>query len=55
MMAISRLFTKRISTSLGYLSASWPLVALNSTKGRMKNAPIANPASEGGSQPTCSW
>jgi hypothetical protein len=55
MMAISRRLTKRISTFLSYLSASCPLVAENSRKGRMNSAPITSPAIAGGSQATCSW
>ncbi|EWS57305.1 hypothetical protein Y695_04860 [Hydrogenophaga sp. T4] len=55
MMAISRFFTKRISTSLGYLSASWPLVAEKIRYGKINSAPITSPAMAGGSQLTCSW
>ena len=53
MTTISIVFSKRISRSLGYLSASWPLVAENSTKGKMNSAPITKPASDEGSH--CSW
>ncbi len=35
------------------MSVSWPLVAENRRKGRMKRAPIARPACAGGSQLTC--
>jgi hypothetical protein len=35
-------------------SASWPLVAEQSTKGATKSAPMTRPASSGGSQGTCS-
>ncbi|OIQ65893.1 hypothetical protein GALL_525440 [mine drainage metagenome] len=35
MIAISSSLTARISRALSSLSASWPLVAENSTKGRM--------------------
>ena len=55
MIAISSVFMNRISSALSYLSASWPLVAENSRKGRMNSAPITMPASAGGSQLTCSW
>ena len=54
-MAISRFLTNRITLVLSYLSVSWPLVAENSRKGRMNSAPITNPASAGGIQPTCNW
>ena len=55
MMAISRFLTTRISVALSNLSASCPLVAENSTNGRMNSAPIATPASAGGSHATFSW
>ncbi len=55
MMAISSRFTNTMSVRLSYLSASCPLVALNSKNGRMNNAPITSPAMAGGSQPICSW
>jgi hypothetical protein len=55
MMAISRRLTKRISTFLSYLSASCPLVAENSRKGRMNSAPITSPAMAGCSQATLIW
>jgi len=55
MTTISRFFTKRIMAVFSYLSVSWPLVALNSRKGRMNSAPITSPAMAGGSQPTLSW
>jgi len=55
MIAISSHFTKRISCALSCLSASCPLVAENSRKGRMNSAPITSPASDGGSQLTCTW
>jgi hypothetical protein len=55
MMAISSVLTKRISASLGNLSASCPLVALNRRKGRMNSAPMTRPACDGGSQLTWSW
>ena len=47
MMTISRLFTKRISVALSNLSASWPLVAEKSRKGRMKSAAISCTTSAG--------
>ena len=55
MMAISRSLTQRISRLFSSLSANWPLVAENSTNGRMNSAPITSPASAGGSQATCNW
>ena len=55
MMAISSVLTKRMMRVFSSLSANWPLVAENSTKGRMNSAPIASPASAGGSQATCNW
>jgi hypothetical protein len=55
MMMISSRFTKMMSVRLSYLSASWPLVAENSRKGRMNSAPITSPAMAGGSQLICSW
>ena len=55
MMATSKVLMPRISARLSNLSASWPEVALNSTKGRMKTAPITKPAMAGGSQLTDSW
>ena len=55
MIAISRFLTKRMRRVFSNLSASWPLVAENSTKGRMNSAPITSPAIAGGSQATCSW
>ncbi len=55
MMTISSDLTKRISSALSSLSASCPLVAENSRKGRMNSAPITRPAIAGGSQLTCNW
>jgi hypothetical protein len=54
MITISRFLTMRVSAALSNLSASWPDVAENSRNGAMKTAPIASPASDGGSQSTCS-
>ena len=51
----SKTLMARISRRLSSLSASCPEVALNSTKGRMKMAPITSPASAGGSQAMLSW
>ncbi len=51
MMAISRFLMKRINAALSYLSASWPAVAENSTKGRMKTPPITAPADFGSRPP----
>ena len=53
--ASSSHFTNTIRLRLSNLSASWPLVAENSRKGRMNSAPIASPAIAGGSHATCSW
>jgi len=44
MTAISKVFTKRVSIALSYLSAIWPEVAESSTNGRMKIAEIRNAA-----------
>ena len=55
MIAISRFFTKRIMAVLSCLSVNCPLVALNSRKGRMKSAPMINPAMAGGNQLMLSW
>ncbi len=55
MMPISSHLTKRMTTVLSYLSVSWPLVAENSRKGRMKSAPITSPAMLAGSQPSSIW
>ena len=55
MMSTSRLLTWRIMRALSYLSLSWPLVAENSTKGKINSAPITSPAIEGGNQLTLSW
>ncbi|MNS72295.1 hypothetical protein D3C72_1056980 [compost metagenome] len=44
MMAISSDFTSRISRDFSILSAIWPLVAENRTKGAMKMAEIRNAA-----------
>jgi hypothetical protein len=55
MVATSSHLTNRIRATLSYLSASCPLVAENSRKGRMNIAPITRPAMAGGNQATCSW
>jgi hypothetical protein len=47
MMAISSTFTRRVRRALSYLSASWPALAENRKKGRMK-MPAARLASSAG-------
>ncbi|MDT4856512.1 hypothetical protein FQZ97_909050 [compost metagenome] len=55
MMPTSARLSQTIMLRRSSLSASWPLVAENSRKGRMNSAPITRPARLAGNQPICNW
>ncbi len=56
MMAISSVFTRRISRALSMRSAICPLVADSSTNGAMKIAEIRNAAEAGSALPnSAAW